>query len=219
MESNNDTAQYAHNRTHRSRSSRHSRHSRNSGLKIWALSLALLVVIVVMFISFVYAGSRIEELSSRASSTQEQLFLKEKEFDALKASLAKATKDLDRLVRGRLPSVINLVPDKVLTVKNDLIKNIVFTVVTQDGSKQYEYKLVAENQTQRSIVPKFRLLIFDKYGVQIGIDQVLTGAELAAGESRSYSSRVEFFMKEEPAYFQVSSMIPAGAEHLQGLLK
>jgi len=107
----------------------------------------------------------------------------------------------------------------VLAVNKDLIKNIVFTVVNHDGAKQYEYKLVMENHSQTRIVPKFRLLIFDKYGVQIGLDQVLTSEELAPGESRSYSSKVDFFMKEEPAYFDVSSMIPTGAERLQSVQK
>ena len=216
MESNNEAGQYSQQRLHRSRRSRSSHHS---SLKIWGLSLALLIMIVVLFISFVYAGSRIEELSSRASAVQEKLFLKEKEVEELKANLTKSKNELEALINGRLPSVIKLEPDKVLAVNNDLIKNIVFTVVTQDGVRQYEYKLVVENQSRKMIVPKFRLLIFDKYGVQIGIDQVLTGDELAPGESRSYSSKVEFFMKEAPAYFQVSSMISDGAKRMQGLLE
>ena len=216
MESNNEAGQYSQYKTHRSRRSRSSHHS---SLKIWGLSLALLVMIVVLFISFVYAGSRIEELSNRVSAVQEKLFLKEKEIEELKSNLSQSNKQLQALINGRLPSVIKLEPDKVLAVNNDLIKNIVFTVVTQDGAKQYEYKLVVENQSRRIIIPKFRLLIFDQYGVQIGIDQVLTGEELSPGESRSYSSRVDFFMKEAPAYFQVSSMIPAGADRLQKLLE
>ena len=219
METDNETTQFSRSGSHRSRSSRHSRHSRNSGVKIWALSLALLIAIVVMFIAFVYAGSRIEELSSRAGSLQEQLFLKEKEADALTSNLAQAEKDLEGIVKGRLPSVINLVPDKVLAVNNALIKNIVFTVVTQDGAKHYEYKLVVENHGSKSIVPKFSLLIFDRYGVQIGMDQVLTGEDLAPGESRSYSSKIEFTMHEQPAYFQVSSMSPSSAEPVHNTLK
>ena len=216
MESNNDTSQNSRHRTHRSGRYRTSRHST---LKIWGLSLALLVVIVILFIRFVYTSSRIEKLSSQASALQEQLFLKDKQIEGLKSSLTQSKKELEEFIKGRLPSVMKLVPDKVLTVDKDLIKNIVFTVITQDGSRQYEYKLVVENRSHKIIVPKFRLLIFDKYGVQIGVDQVLMGKELAPGESRSYSSKVELFMKEEPAYFHVSSMIPAGADRLQSLLK
>ena len=182
------------------------------------LSFALLVTLVILFLSFVYSSSRIEALSTLSDSLQQQLFRKTKEVDELKSNLAQSKKELEDLIKGRLPSVIKLVPDKVLAVNSDFIKNIVFTIVTPDRSKQYEYKLVVENRTHKTIVPKFRLLIFDKYGVQIGIDQVLTSDELAPGESRSYSSKVDFFMKQEPAYFHVSSMIPAGAERLQSLL-
>jgi len=216
MESNNDLSQNSQLSSHRSRRSRSSRHS---GLKIWGLSFALIVALVVLFISFVYSGSRIEALSTRSDSVQKELFLKTKEVDELKSNLAQSKKELEELIKGRLPSVMKLMPDKVLAVNKDLIKNIVFTVVNHDGAKQYEYKLVMENHSQTRIVPKFRLLIFDKYGVQIGLDQVLTSEELAPGESRSYSSKVDFFMKEEPAYFDVSSMIPTGAERLQSVQK
>lgn len=216
MESNNDTSQYSQHSTHRSR---RSRPSRRSHLKIWGLSLGLVITLVILLITFVYSSLRIEELSGRVSSIQEQLFLKEKEVDELKSGLTHSKSELEALIKGRLPTVMKLVPDQVLAVNSDSIKNIVFTVVTQGGARQYEYKLVVENSSHNIVTPKFRLLIFDKYGVQIGIDQVLTGQELAPGESRSYSSKVDFFMKEEPAYFHVSSMIPAGAERLQSQLK
>jgi hypothetical protein len=216
MESNTDKSQNSEHRSHRSRRSRPSRHS---SLKIWGLSFALFSALVILFISFVYSGSRIEALSTRSDLIQKDLFLKTKELDELKSKLAQSKSELEELIKGRLPSVMKLVPDKVLVVNKDLIKNIVFTVVNHDGTTQYEYKLVVENRTQSRIVPKFRLLIFDKYGVQIGIDQVLTSEELAPSESRSYSSKVDFFMKEEPAYFDVSGTIPAGAERLQSLLK
>jgi len=216
MESENDLSQNSQQSSHRSRRTRSSRHS---GLKIWGLSFALIVTLVVLFISFVYSGSRIEALSTRSDLVQQELIQKTKEVNELKADLGQTKKDMEELIKGRLPSVMQLVPDKVLAVKKDMIKNIVFTVVKHDGTKQYEYKLVVENHTHNKIVPKFRLLIFDKYGVQIGLDQVLTSDELAPGESRSYSKKVDFFMKEEPAYFDVSGMMPAGAESLQSLLK
>ena len=215
-EYNNDTDQYSQRAMHRSRRSRSSRHSH---LKIWGLSLALLAAIVILFISFVYYSSRIEKLTTQADAVQKQLYLKEQEVEELKSSLSNAQNEREKLIAGRLPSVMKLVPDKVLVVDGDYIKNIVFSVINQGGSRQYEYKLVVENPSHKNIVPKFRVLVFDKYGIQIGIDQVLKGDELAPGESRSYSSQVDFFMEEEPAYFHVSSLIPPGAERMENLLK
>jgi len=216
MESNNNTVQQSEYKSHRSRRSSRSRHSR---LKIWALTFALLVTVVILIISSAYNSSRIEKLSTRAGDTQEQLFLKEQEVKNLMTQLAHSKNELEKYIEGRLPGVIRLVPDQVLTVEKDIIKNIVFSVVTQNGAKLYEYKLVVENLSRENIVPKFRVLVFDKYGVQIGIDQVLKGEELAPGESRSYSSKVEFFLKNEPVYFQVSSEIPRGAERMQNYVK
>lgn len=216
VESNNDTDQNSLPKTHRSRRSRSSRHTR---MKIWGLSFALLIMFVILFITSAYTSARINQLSIQVSSNQEQLLLKEKEINELKSQLTQSKDELEKLIKGRLPAVMKLVPDQVLTVNKDFIKNIVFTVLTQNDSKHYEYKLVVENLSHKIIVPKFRLLIFDKSGVQIGMDQVLRGEELAPGESRSYSSKIDFFMTEEPAYFQFSSMIPTGADRIQSLLK
>ena len=145
---------------------------------------------------------------------QVQLLAKEKQVNDLNSRLAKSKHELEELIKGRFPTVMQLVPDQVIAVNNDSIKNIVFTVVKHDGSRQYEYKLVVENRSRKIIVPKFRLLVFDKSGLQIGVDQVMSSEELGPGESRSYSSRVDFFMKEKPAYFYISDPIPVGAKNM-----
>ncbi len=205
MESNNSAAQDSDRKSHRSRRSRRSHHSR---MKIWGLTFALLVTIIILIISSAYSSSRIEKLSKRVSDTQQQLFVKEQLVDSLKLQLGQSKIELENYIEGRIPSVMKLQPDQVLAVNKDIIKNIVFSVVRQNGTKVYEYKLVVENLTKEVLVPKFRVLVFDKYGIQIGLDKVSKGEELAPGESRSYSSRVEFSMKNEPVYFQVSSDIP-----------
>lgn len=215
IESNKDTDQFSRHRTHRSGRSRSSRHSR---LKIWALSFALLVTVAILIVSLAYSSSRIEELSRGADVMQAQLIAKEKQVNDMNSRLTQSKTELEELIKGRLPTVIKLVPDQVIAVNSDSIKNIVFSVVNHDGSRQYEYKLVVENRSRNIIVPKFRLLIFDKSGVQIGVDQVVSSEELAPGESRSYSSRVDFFMKEDPAYFYISAKIPVGAERMQSRL-
>ncbi len=213
MESNNNnTAEHSEYKSHRSRRSSRSRHS---SLKIWGLTLALLVMMVILFITTIHNSSRIEKLSSRASITQEQLFLKEQEAEELKSQLAQSKNELENYMEGRLPGVMKLEPDQVLTIDKNIIKNIVFSVVTQNGSRQYEYKLVVENLSQKSAVPKFNVLVFDRYGVQVGMDQILKGEELFPGESRSYSSKVNFFMENEPVYFQVSSVIPGKMARMQ----
>lgn len=205
MESDKKTAQYSDPESHRPRRSRRSLRSRHSRLKIWALTFVLLVMIVILIISSAYSSLKIEKLSNRIVDVQEMLHVKEQEVEDLESQLVYSKNELEKYIEGRIPSVMSLYPDQVLVVEKDIIKNIVFSVVTQNGSEVYEYKLVVENLTKENIVPKFKVLIFDKYGVQIGIDQISEGDELAPGESRSYSSKVEFSMKSEPVYFQISS--------------
>ena len=205
-ELNNESGQVSSQRKGRSRRSRSHRHS---DPRIWGLGLALLITVVFLFIRFLYTSLRIEALTNQVNTVQEQLILKENENVKLKSSLAQSKDELKKVIAGRLPSVVRLEPDHVLEVKDDFIKNIVFTVVTQNRHKHYEYKLVVINPSRQIIVPKFKLLLFDKFGVQVGMDQVLKSAELAPGESRSYSSRVELSMDDEPAYFHVSTTMPA----------
>ena len=202
-ESNNKDSQYSDYKIHRSRRSRSSRHSR---LVIWSLGLALLFTIVIFFISIVYSSSRIVELTHRLSSAQGELYLKQQEVDELKS----------RLTHSNLTKFVS---DKVLTVNKDFIKNIVFSVTTHGGSKIYEYRLVVENRSHETIKPKFGVLLFDKDGVEIAIDQILKGEELAPGESRSYSSKLDFFIKEQPEYFHVTNTILTGAERMQEVQK
>ncbi len=205
MESNNNADQYS---DRKSRRTRKARRSHNNRMKIWGLTVVLLLLIIILIISRAYSSSQVDKLSNRVSSIQQQLFVKEEEVDDLRSQLTQLKGELKGYVEGRIPSVMSLVPDEVLEVNKDIIKNIVFSVIMQNGSKVYEYKLVMENLTKEIIVPKFKLLIFDKYGIQIGLDQVLKGEVLAPGESRSYSSKVEFFMNNEPVYFQVFSEAP-----------
>jgi hypothetical protein len=143
-----------------------------------------------------------------------------RENDALQAELTKARQELSQtgpelertrkivseMTKGRLPHLLDLVPDKVLNINSPYLKNIVFTVLNKNGTKSYEYKLVMENSTAKTIHPAARMLVFDRYGVQIGSAEMAGRAEIAPGESRSQSSVIDLFIDEEPRYFYVSTL-------------
>ncbi|CAG0939592.1 hypothetical protein GALLN_00693 [Gallionellaceae bacterium] len=195
----------ARSRSHRSGSNLH-RVSRRLVLAI-ALSISLLVLILVIIFSTVHIGGLVNENDAlKTELAQVRL-----ELSQTGPELEQARKIVSEVTKGRLPHLLDLVPDKVLEVNTLYIKNIVFSVLNQNGTKNYEYKLVMENSTPRTVHPAARIFVFDRYGVQIGSAEVASRAGLDPGESRSQSSVIDRFIDEEPHYFYVSTL-PAGKQ-------
>lgn len=166
-----------------------------------ALSASLLVLCFVIIFSFV----RVSGLVKENDALQAELAKVRLELSQTGPELERARKTVSEMSKGRLPNLHDLVLDKVLNINGTYIKNIVFTVLNHNGTKGYEYKLVMENSTARSIHPAARLLVFNRYGVQIGSTEIAGRAELGPGESRSQSSGIDRFIDEEPRYFYIST--------------
>jgi len=165
---------------------------------------ALLVLTVLLLVGVsIGMGAKIAGLSDTRSLLSQRLVDTEDELGQSQARLAKVEQELQALVEGRFPNLLPLVPDKVLGVGKHYVKNIVFTVIGDGRSRVYEYKLVMENPYNYPVYPDARLLVFDKLGIQTGIDEIKEKLELGPGESRSWSSTVDVFMNSEPRYFFV----------------
>ena len=194
-------------RSYRSSSDLH-KVSRRLALAV-ALSVSLLVLLFVIIFSVIRIDGLVEENDAlKAELTKTRL-----ELSQTVPELERTRKIMSGMTKGRLPHLLDLVPDKVLQVNGSYHKNIVFTVLNQNGTKSYEYKLVMENSTAKMVRPAARIFVFDRFGVQIGSAEVAGRADLASGESRSQSGVIDRFIDEEPRYFYVSTLLgdkPAG---------
>ncbi|MCW8874935.1 MAG: hypothetical protein OQK27_04205 [Gammaproteobacteria bacterium] len=161
------------------------------------LSVFLLVVGAITL------GGRVTSLANANRALTEELFRNEQEIRQLRPRLEASERELQMLMEGRLPNLHSLIPDQVIQVQEQYIKNIVFTVVNQGEDKTYEYKLVMDNPAHLRIQPRFRVLVFDRMGVQVGVDEVELGDALGAGESRSHASTLDVFMNSQPRYFAI----------------
>ena len=184
------------------RRSRRQRSSRNSTLVIGLASLFGVAVFLLLVVS-ITLGGRVSNLSAANRALSEELFKQEQEIRQLRPRLEASERELQMLMEGRLPNLHTLIPDQVIPVQEQYIKNIVFTVVTQGDEKIHEYKLVMENPSHQRIQPRFRVLVFDRMGVQVGVDEVMLGEYLGAGESRSHASILDVFMNSQPRYFAI----------------
>ncbi len=195
-----DSVHYsAHGHSHRSNSDLH-KVSRRLLLTI-ALSVSLLALLVVIIFSVV----RINGLARENDVLQAELDNARQELSKAAPELERSRKIVSEMAKGRLPHLSDLVPDKVIKIDGSYLKNIVFTVLNKNGAKSYEYKLVMENGTPRTVHPEVRIFVFDRYGVQIGSAEVPGRVDIAPGESRSQSAEIDRFIDEEPHYFYIST--------------
>lgn len=192
--------------------SRHYSRSHQHKLLTPGLSIGLVIAVCALIGTAVFTNLRIDFLTETNSDLQQKLFLSEQELTKIRPELEHARQELAQLIEDRLPNIRKLEPDQVLAINEDHIKNIVFTLIRRGNNTQYEYKLVIENHSKSKVSPKYRVLLFNKHGIQIGMDQVVAETELAPGESRSFSNVVKLFIKEDPVYFQISPHFIDGLE-------
>ena len=167
------------------------------------LAILLGLTVFLLVVAAITLGGRVTNLTNANRALTEELFRHEQELRQLRPRLEASEQELRMIMEGRLPNLHGLVPDQVIPVQEQYIKNIVFTVVNRGDEKTHEYKLVMENSSHLRVQPRFRVLVFDRMGVQVGLDEVEFLEALAAGESRSHASVLDVFMNSEPRYFAI----------------
>lgn len=179
------------------------RGSSRNGTLVVALSGLLALAVFLLVVVSITLGGRVTALSNANRDLTEELFKHEQDIKLLRPRLEASERELTMLMEGRLPNLHSLIPDQVIPVQEQYIKNIVFTVVNRGDEKTYEYKLVMDNSAHQRIQPRFRVLVFDRMGVQVGGDEVELAEALGAGESRSHASTLDVFMNSQPRYFAI----------------
>lgn len=187
-------------RRHAEHASRTARRRRSQRLM---LAIALGVALLLLLLVSIFTGARIEHLSSENSKLNADLFQARQQLAKATPELQEARKELADVTKGRLPHLRELVPDKVIKLDAGYVKNIVFTVLRQNGQTRYEYRIVMENASDGMVRPEVRVLAFDQRGIQVGTGEVTDRSDMSPGESRAYSSVIDRFMDEEPRYFYV----------------
>lgn len=201
-----------HHSSRRRRSSR-SHADKQSGYKL-ALPIALAVSVLMLLFFGIFSITSISGYAHENETLRAELNKAQQALKEIEADLERARKSQAGITKGRLPYLHDLVPDKVLNINNAYIKNVVFTVLNQNGTNVYEFKLVVENSSTRNVRPKSRMIVFDRNGVQIGGAEIADLADLGPGESRSQSAVIDRFIDAEPHYFYVSTMPAAQAPKL-----
>lgn len=165
------------------------------------LAIGLGLAVAVLIVESVLFGTHIINLNKENSTLRSDLLDAKVELSKLLPEIKKTRQQLDGMIQGRMPHLRALEPDKVLTIGDGYVKNIMFSVLNVNSKNKYEYKLVMENTSNLLVRPQVQIFVFNSHGVQIGMAETNERLDLTPGESRSRSSDIRLFIKDEPRYF------------------
>lgn len=203
----------------RSRSRRSRRWSRRS-----KTLFGLLVFLIMLMIGMAtYLGGRIYLLDTENERLQRSLDDSELALAKLRPEVERLRADVNALLEQRVPGLRELVMDDVVTLDDAYLGNIVFTQTRRGSQVKYEYRLTLRNDSLSVIVPRVRLALYDRHGVQIGSSELGEShdgedamPELGPGESLARAGTVTIADgEEEPAFFRVRIMPPLQMQTVQ----
>jgi hypothetical protein len=171
----------------------------------------LLAGISILFLIFlIFLWLHVARESSEYNQAMLDLRKQEVVAENLARELETIRNERDVLVQERIPGLIPLVYDEAITVDNEYVRNIIFTLAKSGNKNINEYRLVLHNNTLAVARPKAEIILFNDIGIQIGmarIDQTDAITETDArtaldpGEVRSYTAAINLIRNEEPSYF------------------
>ena len=164
---------------------------------------------ILFMLIYLFTWFYISRKSAESEQALIELRLQQKTLDSISSELDEVKAERDALVQGRIPGLLPLKYDEMITPDQQYIRNIIFTMVRNGQQDTYEYRLVVHNDTLSVIYPMVEILLFNDIGIQIGLARVqhkdastATGrASLDPGEVRSYTATIDLIRDEEPHYF------------------
>lgn len=185
-------------------------HQRRTRL-IQILGIALALSLLINLLMAIALGSYVRKaslLSGVSNSLRLQLTAITEQSENKANEIKTLKNEIKELTNNRLPGLIGLNYDEVLTIDKQYVKNIVFTRTGKKGRHLYEYKVVLENH-DAALQPAIKIILFDRSGVQVGMSELSNRAEqggitrLDQDEVRTHYAIVQLADDAEPEYFQV----------------
>ena len=160
-------------------------------------------------LTYLFTWFYVTKKSAQSEQALLELRLQQKTLDSINSELDQVKAERDALVQERIPGLMPLKYDEMITPDQQYIRNIIFTMVRNGQEETYEYRLVIHNDTLSVIHPVVEILLFNDIGIQIGLGRVqhkdastATGRpSLDPGEVRSYTATIDMIRHEEPHYF------------------
>lgn len=174
----------------------------------------VVVMILVDFFTALLLGIQTYDLDRQNEILRSDLAKSQEELRRVVPELQQLRRELDTLIRGKLPHLRELEYDRVLPLNEGYLRNISFTRIVNRSTQSYEYKLVVQNNTHAPLWPEIQLALFNELGIQVGSTEIgtanpaaLKAASLGVGEVRSYSAIFQLADKNVlPMYFMIRTL-------------
>lgn len=188
-------------------------HSR-SVRKIFKLRIAvvlLLTVLVVTIFGWITTAVRFSKAEEEFLQYQTGIRQQVSDSESHSAELERLRAENETLVKGLLPGLRLLEYDTIVTLDDQYVRNVRFTLTGTSYAKNYEYRFVLHNDSLNVIAPSVTLFLFDNRGIQVGTTVLSKNdstakvdfSNLQPNETRSYTGTVELNIQSEPKYFLV----------------
>lgn len=172
---------------------------------IFVLSAMLVAETIVLIVLFSLLGMREKDRWDSTLAIEDDAG----ELSALRPEFKNLEKELERMVKGRLPRLRPMQMDSVIAINETPVSNIVFTISGNNRNVSCEYKVLLSNPGPSSIQFQLDVLFFTRTGIEIGRSRIGSGrnsgstvVSLESGEKRSYSSTAVMEQEEGiPAFF------------------
>ena len=190
-----------------------SRHSRSIE-KIFRLRVIIAVLSVALLVTtfgWIAASAKLAATEERFLQYQLSSRQEISESQHLTAEVERLKSEKEILVKGVIPGLRLLEFDSTITIEDQYVRNIGFTLTGTNHTKNYEYRIVLHNDSLNVIAPAVTVFLFDDRGIQVGttvlskIDATskVEFSSLQPNETRSYTGRIGLNIQSEPKYFMV----------------
>ncbi len=171
---------------------------------------------MILFFAFLFVAIKLSLYAKELNEVTILQHQQERELQKLRPMVARLEKEIADLVEERIPGLHPLVFDEVISVDQQYVRNIIFTLIGTEEDRRYEYKLTLKNNGLTAVHPIVKILFFDQLGIQvanstIGVDESgdPTLDVLERGEVRSYTKVIDLSDDGHQAhYFMVMVDLP-----------
>ncbi len=173
------------------------------------------ILSVFLFLAFLFVSIKLSLYAKDLNDVTVLFHRQERELQKLRPMVARLEKEIAELVQQRLPGLHPLVFDQLISIDQQYVRNIIFTLIGKEENRQYEYKLTVKNNGLTAVHPIVKILFFDQLGIQvahsvIGVDERgdPTLDVLERGEVRSYTQVIDLSNGHQAHYFMVMVDLP-----------
>lgn len=191
------------------RSRSRSKTKRIRQLKIVIGLLVMGLVLVIM--GWILAWAKLQKAEELAATLDVDLRKTEAKMVEAQAAVEKREREIRSLMEGRIPGLTKIVFDRLLDIDDEYVRNITFTEAGVGEDKTLEYHAMLVNTSERLVQPKVTILVFNEFGLQVGMVRLEKGhatnavalEELEPGETRSYHAQINAELDDAPAYYML----------------